>query len=108
MKIGILSKRTTTLAGRMKDYLEELGHAVYIYTAENLCINSELLEHDFFILKSKKIIYIYAGYFIEANNVNIIPNPQLTYQHKYRIDAHYLIRQAGLLSPDFYALTKFQ
>jgi hypothetical protein len=106
MNIGILSKRTTTLAGRMKDYFEDLEHEVNIFTAENLCINEDLFSQDFFILKSKRIIYLYAGYYLEANNIPIIPNPHLTYQHKYRIDAHYLIKQAGLISPDFLIGTK--
>ena len=48
MNIGILSKRTTTFAGRMKAYYENQGHTVKIYTADNLCINKNLLKHDFF------------------------------------------------------------
>ncbi len=106
MEIGILSKRTNTLAGRMKQYFEDLDHEVSIFTAENLCINEDLLNQDFFILKSKRIIYLYAGYYVEKNNVPIVPNPHLTYKHKYRIDAHYLIKQAGLVSPDFLVGTK--
>ena len=102
MNIGILSKRTNMFAGRMKAYFEELGHIVKIYTADNLCINKNLLKHDFFILKSKRIIYLYAGYFIKENNVPIFPDPDITYKHKYRIEAHYLIKEAGLTSPKFY------
>ena len=106
MNIGILSKRTTTFAGRMKQYYEDLGHDVTIYTANNLSINETLLEHDFFVLKSKRLIYLYAGFFIKAHDIPIFPDPDLTYKHKYRIDAHYLIQQAGLLSPEFYLGTK--
>lgn len=102
MNIGILSKRTTTLAGRMKQYYEGLGHDVTIYTADNLRIDETLLKHDFFILKSKRLIYLYAGFYIKAHDVPIFPDPDLTYNHKYRIDAHYLIQQAGLRSANFY------
>jgi len=106
MNIGLLSKRTTTLAGRIKQFYEELGHNVTIFTADNLSINESLLEYDFFILKSKRLIYLYAGFFIKAHGVPIFPDPDLTYKHKYRIDAHYLIQQAGLRSPNFYLGSK--
>ncbi|MFX1276914.1 MAG: hypothetical protein ACFFBP_05095 [Promethearchaeota archaeon] len=102
MDIGILSKRTKSLSGRIKQYYNDLGHEVRIYTSNDLCINDDLLKHDFFILKSKQLIYLYAGYFIKENNIPIYPDPYLTFKHKYRIDAHYLIQQAGLKSPEFY------
>lgn len=107
VRIGILSKRTNTFAGRMKDYLETLGHNVKIYTLNNLCINKALLEEqDYFILKSKKLIYLNAGFFIKANNIPIFPDPELTFKHKNRIQAHYLLKQAGLESPDFFIGSK--
>ena len=56
MNIGILSKRHTMLAGRLKDCLEKKGHNVSIYTLDNLIINYTLLNNDFYILKSN-IIY---------------------------------------------------
>ncbi|MFX1396486.1 MAG: hypothetical protein ACFFAS_05515 [Promethearchaeota archaeon] len=105
--IGILSKRKNTFAGRMKDYLENSGYNVKIYTLDTLSINRNLLkEQDFFILKSKKLIYLYAGYFLKINNIPIFPDPELTFKHKQRIQAHYLIKQARLESPNFYVGTK--
>ena len=106
MKIGILSKREKTFTGRMKQYLESLGHSVTVFTAKNLIINKSLLDHDFFVLKSKKLIYLYAGRFIKENDVPIFPDPDLTYQHKHRLEAHYLLKQAGLLTPTFFLGTK--
>ncbi|MBN1801294.1 MAG: hypothetical protein JW891_07295 [Candidatus Lokiarchaeota archaeon] len=106
-RIGILSKRTTTFAGRMKDYFETKGHEVKIYTLNDLCINKDLLhEQDCFVLKSKKIIYLNAGFFIKANKIPIFPDPELTFKHKNRIQAHYLLKQAGLTSPDFFVGSK--
>ena len=106
MKIGILSKREITFTGRMKQFFEDLGHKVTIFTAKNLIINDTLLDYDFFILKSKKLTYLYAGRFIKEKGVPIFPDPELTYKHKHRLDAHYLIQQAGLKSPRFFLGTK--
>ena len=106
MKIGILSKREITFTGRMKQFFEDLGHKVSIFTAKNLIINDTLLDYDFFILKSKKLTYLYAGRFIKEKGVPIFPDPELTYKHKHRLDAHYLIQQAGLKSPRFFLGTK--
>ena len=102
MKIGMLSKKTTGMTGLMKEFFENAGHIVTIYTLKNLCINETLFENDFFILKSKKIIYIYAGHYLEKNNIPVIPNPNMIYNHKNRIEAHYLLKKAGLKLPEFY------
>jgi len=106
MKIGILSKRTQMITGKIKDYLEKKGHNVKIYSAENLCINESLFENDFYILKSKKLFYLYAGYFLEANNIPVIPTAEISHKHKYRIDAHFLIKEANLLAPKYYMGTQ--
>lgn len=102
MKIGLLSKRTTMMAGKLKQILENKGHDVYIYSYSNLVINESLFENDYYILKSKMLFFLYAGFFLEANNIPIYPEPNLTYKHKNRVDAHFLIKKAGLPSPDYY------
>lgn len=102
MNIGILSKRTHTLTGDLKQFLENQGHKVSIFTASNLCINRTLLDNDFYILKSKSLFFLYAGYFIESNNIPVIPDTQTSFMHKNRIEAHFLLKKAGLLVPDFY------
>jgi hypothetical protein len=102
MKIGILSKRTTGFVNMMKKYLENIGHSVKIYLLDNLCINESLFENDFYILKSKKLFFLYAGYYLEKNNIQVVPNPDITYKHKNRIEAHFLIKKAGLLSPKIF------
>ena len=102
MKIGILSKRTTGMVNMMKKYLENIGHSVKIYLLDNLCINESLFDNDFYILKSKKLFFLYAGYYLEKNNIQVVPNPDITYKHKNRIEAHFLIKKAGLLSPKFF------
>jgi len=102
MKIGILSKRTGNFTGKIKLYLEKIGHSVNIYTASNLCINDALLVSDFYILKSKHLFYLYAGYFLEANNVPVIPSTDISYQHKNRIESYFSIKNTGLLLPNVF------
>ena len=102
MKIGILSKRTGHFTGKLKTFFENNGHNVQIYTKENLCINDSLLENDFYILKSKTLFFLYAGFYAEANNIPVIPNPDTSYKHKNRLEANLLRRNAGILYPDYY------
>ena len=106
MRIGILSKREGNFTGKLRLYLQSKGHEVRIYTLKNLNINQELLENDFFILKSKQLFFLYAGYFIESNNLPIYPSPEIAFKHKNRIEAYFLIKQAGFLSPNLYLGTK--
>jgi len=102
LKIGILSKRNKMFAAKIKRYLESEGHIVELYTLENLNINQSLLKNDFYILKSKHMFFLYAGYFLDGNSVPVIPSVNLSYRHKNRIEAHYLIKRAGLLGPNVY------
>lgn len=102
MKIGLLSKRTTMMAGKLTNYLIKQGHEVTIYTLSELVINDSLFANDAYILKSKQLFFLYAGIFLEANNIPVYPDPNLTLKHKNRIEAHFLIKNAGLPSPDYY------
>ena len=102
VKIGILSKRKTMLTGRLKVCLENKGYSVSIYTLENLVINETLLKQDFYILKSKSLFFLYAGFFLEANNKIVIPSPQISFVQKNRIHSHFLMKKVGLLTPDIY------
>jgi len=102
MKIGILSKRKEMLTGKLKEYYEKMGFNVKIYTLNNLTINDSLLENDFFILKSKDLFFFYAAYYIEANNIPVIPSPIISNNLKNRVEAHFLINRARLNVPDFY------
>ncbi len=102
LKIGILSKRKTMLAGKLNDCLEKKGNKVSIYTLENLVINDTLLNHDFYILKSKSLFFLYAGFFLEANNKIVIPKPQISFIQKNRIQSHFLMKKVKLLTPDIY------
>jgi len=102
MKIGILSKRTTMFTGKMKDFFENLGNSVKIYTAENLCVNNSLFENDFYIMKSKQLNFLYAGYYLVENNIVVIPNPEISRKHKDRLEAHFLIKNANLFYPQIY------
>ena len=74
MKIGILSKREGHFAGEIQKHLKINGHDVKIYTAENLHVNEILLNRDLYILKSKHLLYLYAGYYLESNIIPVIPN----------------------------------
>ncbi|MFX0175433.1 MAG: RimK family alpha-L-glutamate ligase [Candidatus Hodarchaeota archaeon] len=102
MKIGVLSKRKTHFTARLKEYYEKKGFNVKIYTSKNSSINEDLLENDFYILKSKHLFYLYAGYFLEANNIPVIPNPEISFKNKNRIESKYLAKDLGFLVPKTY------
>ncbi|NVM34643.1 MAG: ATP-grasp domain-containing protein [Candidatus Lokiarchaeota archaeon] len=102
MNIGILSKRNTMMAGRLRDCLENKGHTVSIYTLKNLIINNSLLNNDFYILKSKSLFFLYAGFFLEVNNIPVFPKPQISFMQKNRIQSHFLMKRIGLLTPKIY------
>lgn len=106
MRIGILSKREGNFTGKLRLYLQSKGHEVRIYTLKNLNINQELLDNDFFILKSKQLFFLYAGYFIESNNIPIYPSTEIAFKHKNRIEAYFLIKKTGMLGPNVYLGTK--
>ena len=102
MKIGILSKRTGNFTGKMKSFFKSSGHQVNLYAAKDLCINDSLLDNDFYILKSKHLVYLIAGYFLEANKVPVIPNTDVSYTHKDRIETYFALKRIGLLVPSIY------
>ncbi len=93
-------------AGDLSNYLQSKGHIVEIFTLKNLIINKELLKNDLFILKSKQLFFLYAGYFIESNNISIYPSTEIAFKTKNRIEAYFLIKKAGLLSPNIYLGTR--
>lgn len=102
MNIGILSKRTTNFTDKMKRYYEKEGFNVKIYTKKNLIINDSLIENDLFILKTKKLLFLYAGYFLEANELPVIPNTDISYKCKNRIEASFLLKALGLNIPQIF------
>ena len=102
MKIGILSKRKSNFAGEIQKYLEINGHEVKIFTADDLIINENLLNRDLYILKSKHLLYLYAGYFLEANMIPVIPNTTISYTHKNRVESYFSMKKLGLLCPNIF------
>jgi len=102
MNIGILSKRKTMLTGKLKSCLENKGFDVSVYTLDNLIINENLLNHDFFILKSKSLFFLYAGFFIEAKGIPVIPKPEISLMHKNRVHSNLIIKRIGLTTPEIY------
>ncbi|MFX0144973.1 MAG: hypothetical protein ACFE9C_12960, partial [Candidatus Hodarchaeota archaeon] len=84
----------------MSQYLESEGHFVKIYNQKDLIINENLFDNDLYILKSKGLFFIYAGHFLEANNIPVIPDPHISYLQKNRIKSHFLIKKVGLLRPN--------
>ena len=90
------------MAGKLEACLKNKGFTVSIYTLENLVIDESLLNHDFFILKSKNLFFLYAGYFLEANNVPVVPKPDVSFLQKNRIQSHFLMKKIGLLCPEIY------
>ncbi|MFX1494314.1 MAG: RimK family alpha-L-glutamate ligase [Promethearchaeota archaeon] len=102
MNIGILSKRTTNFTTNLRSYYEQEGYSVKIYTKKNLSINDSLIENDFFILKTKQLQFLYAGYFLEANDIPVIPNTEISFKCKNRIEAFFLIKSLGFNSPHIF------
>ncbi len=102
MKIGILSKRKGHFTGEIQKHLEIRGHEVKILTANNLNINEMLLNRDLYILKSKHLLYLYAGYFLEANMIPVIPNTNISYIHKNRVESYFSMKNMGLLCPKIF------
>ncbi len=99
MKIGILTKKTNGFAGQMKIYFQNIGHQVNLYTMQNLCINETLMQNDFYVLKSKGLFFLYAAHYLEINGVLVVPNADITYKHKNRLESHNLLEKSGLLFP---------
>ena len=102
MKIGILSKRKGHLAGEIQKNLELRGHEVKLFTANDLNVNETLLNNDLYILKSKHLLYLYAGYFLEANKIPVIPNTNISYIHKNRVESYFSMKSIGLLCPKIF------
>lgn len=90
------------LTGKIKEYYETNGYNVTIYTLENLIINEILFKNDFYILKSKSLFFLYAGFFLNENDIPVIPNPYFSFLQKNRLQSHFLIQKAGLLAPIMY------
>ena len=82
--------------------MENKGFDISIYTLDNLVINQNLLKHDFFILKSKSLFFLYAGYFLEANGIPVIPKPEISFIHKNRVHSNLLMKRIGLPTPEIY------
>ena len=102
MNIGILSKKETGLVEKIKSNLESKQKKVNIYTSKNLFLNGSLLNNDFFILKSKKKLFLYAAYYIESHKIPVFPNPTLCYHCRHRILADSLAKNAGLKRPNIF------
>lgn len=102
MKIGILSKRKTGLTEKICAYYKDRGHQVTIFTENELAVNSSLFEYDFYILKSKSLLFFYTGYFLHLNHIPVIPDPIISYKHKHRVESYYSIRNCGLNPPKIY------
>ncbi|MEJ2296327.1 MAG: ATP-grasp domain-containing protein [Candidatus Lokiarchaeota archaeon] len=102
MKIGILSKRKTGLIEKICAYYKNRGYQVTIFTEDKLTVNSSLFENDFYILKSKSLLFLYTGYFLHLNHIPVIPDPIISYNHKHRVESYYSIRNCGLNPPKIY------
>ncbi|MBY9010217.1 MAG: ATP-grasp domain-containing protein [Candidatus Lokiarchaeota archaeon] len=102
MNIGILSKKKGKLIREIQKCLEDSGHGVKIFTLNDLFVNEMLLNKDFYILKSKNLLFLYAGYFLDANMVPVIPNTNISYIHKDRVESHFSMKNLGFLCPKLF------
>jgi len=102
MKIGILTRRRTGLVKDLKAVLEQMEYVVRIYSYDNLHIDESLFNNDFYILKSKKELFLNAAFYIKAHGIPIFPDPDICYSHRNRVKAHQLIRTYGLKCPNIY------
>ncbi len=106
MNIGILTKSESTnknrFSSKMLKYFKEKDLTVNIYTPKNLLIANELLENnDFFVLKSKSLIFLYAGYFLKHNSMFVFPDPNYAFKTRNRVDVHYLVKNFGGNLPNY-------
>jgi hypothetical protein len=104
MNIGIFSKRDSDqfFAGKLKHFLEEEGNEVDIFTEKNLSVNENLLQKDAYILKTRRLFFIYAAYFLTEHNIPVFPDPDISYKTKNRTEANSLLKKIGLPIPDYY------
>ena len=102
LKIGILTKRKNGFTGKIKDYLQKHGHTVELLLEDNLMIDNTLLNNDFYILKSKQLIYLYAAYFLVANNIIVIPDVPISHIYKDRVDSYLALHKNAFLTPRVY------
>ncbi|NHJ24753.1 MAG: ATP-grasp domain-containing protein [Candidatus Lokiarchaeota archaeon] len=102
LEIGILSKRNKGFTGKIKRYYEKKGHSVKIFLEGNLSIDNSLLEKDFYILKSKQLFYLYAAYFLDSNNVIVIPDTYISHIFKNRVESYFSLQKKGFLTPKVY------
>jgi len=83
----------------MNNYYQNKGFSVKVYTQKNLSINDTLVENDFFILKTKKLQFLYAGYFLESKGIPVIPNTNISFKCKNRIEASFLLKNLSFNVP---------
>jgi hypothetical protein len=102
LNIGILSKRIEGFTGKIKNFYEKSGHSVEIYSENNLDIDNSLLKNDFYILKSKQLIYLYAAYYLISYNVIVIPDTHISHICKNRVDSYLSLQKNGFLTPKVY------
>jgi glutathione synthase/RimK-type ligase-like ATP-grasp enzyme len=102
LKIGILSKRSKGFTSKIKRLYEKSGHSVEIFSEENLRVDDSLLENDFYILKSKQLFFLYAAYFLDSNNVIVIPDTHISHICKNRVDSYFSLQKRGFLTPRVY------
>ncbi|MFX0012191.1 MAG: ATP-grasp domain-containing protein [Candidatus Hermodarchaeota archaeon] len=102
LKIGILTKRKEGFTGKIKDYLQKQGHKVELLLEDNLMIDNTLLNNDFYILKSKKLIYLYAAYFLVTNNIIVIPDVHISHVYKNRVESYLALHKNAFLTPKVY------
>lgn len=104
MRIGLLSKKTgvETFIYNLSKFLEKRGYTIELISENNLTIDNTLNRNDFYILKSKSLIYLYAAFFAEKLQIPVFPDPKLALKHKDRIESYYLIKNLNLKTPKFY------
>ncbi len=107
MRIGILTKKTDeeSFIGKLVKSLQSKGHVIELRDESSISIDTSLMHNDFYVLKSKGLIFLYAAFYLINNKIPVFPDPYLTFKHKDRIEAYYLIKNIHLKTPKFYVGT---
>ncbi|MHA1731976.1 MAG: ATP-grasp domain-containing protein [Promethearchaeota archaeon] len=102
MRVGILAKKKKGICVELREEFERRGHTAKVMRNEEISVDQGLLEYDLLVLKSKKLVLLYAGVYASVHGIPVVPDPWVCAEIRNRIRCQYLVEKAGLPAPYFY------